>query len=82
METVLAAAVGAVPPTIAALAAWRSSAAGRRAAENVDRAVNHQPPGAPTLVEKVDQLTTRLEQVDQKVDRVDDRLRRLETRVG
>jgi hypothetical protein len=81
-DAVTVAMIAAVPGTIAALGAWRSSAAGGRTLKRVDRAVNHQPADAPTLVEKIDAIGTDISEVKDRLDAVDGRLTTLERKVG
>jgi hypothetical protein len=81
-DAVTVAMIAAVPGTIAALGAWRSSAAGRRTLKRVDQAVNHQPADAPTLVEKIDAIGTDIGDVKDRLAAVDGRLKTLERKVG
>lgn len=64
---VLAAAISSVPPTIAALAHWRSSSRRTNRTESkvdeISRAVNHRAPDELPLVQKVDKIDQKLDQV-------------------
>lgn len=64
---VLAAAISSVPPTIAALAHWRSSSRKTNRTESkvdeISRAVNYRAPDELPLVQKVDKIDQKLDQV-------------------
>lgn len=74
LELVLAI-VAALPPTIAATAAWRRSRKLERPLEEVNAAVNHREPGQPTLVQTVDEIAQNLVELHDCIIAVRDDLR-------
>jgi hypothetical protein len=62
--------VAAVPPTIAATAAWRRSRKLEQPLEEVNAAVNHRQPGQPTLVQTVDQIAKNMVELHECIEDV------------
>lgn len=73
MEALSVAVVVSIGPTLAALAAWRSS---RASARHLGRSN-----GSGTVAEMVEATIERFDRLDGRLDRVDSRLERLERRV-
>ncbi len=75
-ENLVIAIVAAIPPTIAAAAAWRSTRKMRKPLDEVNAAVNHRTPGERRLVETVNYIATELAQHRSDLARIDQRLER------
>ena len=67
--------VAALPPTIAATAAWRRSMKLERPLEEVNSAVNHRKPGQPTLIQTVDTIASNVESLHRDISHVRNELR-------
>lgn len=62
--------VAAIPPTVAATAAWRRSRGLEEPLEQVNTAVNHRKPGEPTLIQTVDSIAHTLTALNKAVNDV------------
>jgi hypothetical protein len=64
MKEVLLAAITSLPPTLVAIAALIKTTKLNKTADQVNRAVNHQPSDAPTLITRIIAMEARLQQIE------------------
>jgi hypothetical protein len=64
MKEILLAAITSLPPTLVAVAALIKTAKLGRTTDQVNRAVNHQPADAPTLITRIISMESRLQQIE------------------
>jgi hypothetical protein len=64
MTEIILAAITTLPPTLVALAALIKTTKLGKATEQVNRAVNHQPADAPTLISRIIAMESHLCQID------------------
>jgi hypothetical protein len=76
-ENILVAIIASVPTTLASIAALIRVIRLGKTTEQVNRAVNHQPKDAPTLVERVIEMSSDLKEVHVKTEVLGSEVREL-----
>jgi hypothetical protein len=74
-EGVVVAIITAIPPTIAAVAAWWQVQRMRKPLEEVNAAVNHRAPGERRMVETVNYIAGEVSRLSVQMTEHDQRLR-------
>lgn len=66
--------IGAIPPTIFAIAAWRRASKLSKPLEQVNEAVNHRVGGQKKLIEVIDEVAQSMVFISEAVTRVEEDL--------
>lgn len=81
-DALLVGIAASVGPTLIGVGAVVQATRGRREAAAANRAVNHQAPGSPSIVEKVDILGEQLELVKRLAEGTNEEVRTVTTEVA
>jgi hypothetical protein len=79
MRDIALAAIAALAPTLASVAALIKVTRIGKTADQVNRAVNHQPSDAPTLVERVIAIHDDIDQLRQATNKLSTEVRSVKT---
>ena len=66
--------IGAIPPTIFAIAAWKRAGKLAKPLDQVNNAVNHRSGNQKKLIEVIDDISTTMENINYSIERVENEL--------